>query len=285
MTTEPGRPDRRVLIVHADDYGLTEAVSAGILRGHEDGIITSTSVLTLAPAFASTAPRLAASPIDVGVHLAAVGEDPPMLSAREIPTLVDRRGRLPLSWKVLLPRLAARRVDPADVAREFAAQVEAAVTATGRRPTHLDTHQHLHLWPSIATVVVDLARREAIAAIRVPRSHRPGIGTGVRRLSRRLEKAARGAGLQVPDDSTGLDEAGRVDGAALQAAVDGFARRGARVAELGCHPGEHDDPHRHRYAWGYTWGAELDTLTAPESRRIVAAAGFELGGYEVLVAP
>ncbi len=278
-----GAPKARWLIVHADDYGLTPAVSEGILRGHRDGILTSTSVLTLAPGFGPSARRLASSPIDVGVHLAAVGEDPPLLGAREIPTLVDRRGRLASSWKVLAPRLAAHRVDPSDLAREFGAQIDAAVSGTGRRPTHLDTHQHLHLWPSVAAVVVELARARGIPAIRVPRSHRAGVGTAVRALSRRLERRAVAAGLVAPDDSSGLDEAGRVDQRALAAAVEGFARRGAAVAELGCHPGEADDPDRHRYRWGYTWSTELEALTSSEARQAVARAGFTLGGYDAVV--
>ncbi|HEX7094516.1 MAG TPA: ChbG/HpnK family deacetylase, partial [Acidimicrobiales bacterium] len=87
--------NRRLLIVNADDYGLTAAVSAGILRAHRNGIVTSTSVLALAPGFRQSAAWLLDEPsLGVGAHLALVGEDPPLLSAREIPTLVDRRGRL-----------------------------------------------------------------------------------------------------------------------------------------------------------------------------------------------
>ena len=69
----------------------------------------------------------------MGVHLAAVGEDPPLLSAREVPTLVDRRGRLARSWRAFLPRAAAGRVDPDDLRREFGAQI-AAVRAAGGDP-------------------------------------------------------------------------------------------------------------------------------------------------------
>ncbi|MDP9418579.1 MAG: ChbG/HpnK family deacetylase, partial [Actinomycetota bacterium] len=80
---------RRLLIVNADDYGLTAGVSRGILRAHREGIVTSTSVLAVAPGFATTVGWLGESPqLDVGAHLAAVGEDPPLLSAAEIPTLV-----------------------------------------------------------------------------------------------------------------------------------------------------------------------------------------------------
>src|SRR4051812_5129885 len=88
----PSGPPARLLIVNADDYGLTPGVSRAIVDGHRDGIVTSTSVIALGPAFAATRPWLDEVPaLGTGAHLAAVGEDPPLLSAREIPTLVDRR--------------------------------------------------------------------------------------------------------------------------------------------------------------------------------------------------
>ena len=85
----------RLLIVNADDYGLTEGISRGILHAHREGIVTSTSAMPLGPAYPKVAKWLAGEDVlGVGVHLAAVGEDPPLLSAREIPSLVGRRGHL-----------------------------------------------------------------------------------------------------------------------------------------------------------------------------------------------
>ena len=91
------------------------------------------------------------SGLGVGAHLALVGHQGPVLTAREVPSLVDRRGELAPSWRPFLTRCALGRVDPDDVRREFAAQVE-ALRSNGLTLTHLDTHQNLHLWPSIARV-------------------------------------------------------------------------------------------------------------------------------------
>lgn len=276
----------RLLIVNADDYGLTEAVSAGILRAHRHGLVTSTSALTLAPGFAPTGAWLAdEAGLGVGVHLAAVGEDPPLLAAREIPSLVDRRGRLASSWRVFLGRASAGRVDPDDLRREFGAQI-GAVAALGVPISHLDSHQHVHLWPSVRPVVVALALTHGIPAVRVPRSHRRHpVAAVVNRLAAALAAAARGAGLLFADDASGVDEAGHLDGGGLVAALDGFVARGARSAELGTHPGEGDDADRSRYRWDYTWKDELDMLLAPESRRAVERRGFSLARYADLPAP
>lgn len=273
----------RLLIVNADDYGLTEAVSAGILRAHRQGLVTSTSVLAVAPGFARSGGWLAEEgELGVGVHLAVVGEDPPLLAASEVPTLVDRRGRFAISWRTFLRRCVTGRVDPEDLRRELTAQVE-AVAGLGLAVDHLDSHQHLHMWPALRPVVIGLAVEKGIPAIRVPRSHRRHpVALGVNRLSARLAAAARAAGLLFADDGSGVDEAGHLDRAALLAALDGFVARGAASAELGTHPGEADDPDRHRYRWDYTWKDELEVLLAPESRRAVEDRGFVLGGYSQL---
>lgn len=273
----------RLLIVNADDYGLTEAVSAGILRAHRHGMVTSTSVLAVAPGFARSGRWLAdEADLGVGVHLAVVGEDPPLLAASEVPTLVDRRGRFAISWRTFLRRCVTGRVDPDDIRRELTAQVD-AVAGLGVAVDHLDSHQHLHMWPALQPVVIDLAVARGIPALRIPRSHRRHpVSAGVNRLSARLAAAARAAGLRFADDASGVDEAGHLDRPRLLAALDGFVARGATSAELGTHPGEADDPDRDRYQWDYTWKEELEILLAPESRRAAEDRGFSLGRYSEL---
>jgi len=275
----------RLLIVNADDYGLTQGVSRAILRAHRHGIVTSTSVLALGPAFTTTAAWLGDAPgLGAGAHLAAVGEDPPLLSAGEIPTLVDRAGRLDQSWRRFLPRAAAGRVDPADLEREFDAQLD-AIAGAGVAVTHLDTHQHLHLWPAVGRVVVALARRRGIPAVRVTRSvGRSPVGAAVRRLATRFEREARAGGLRYPGAAAGFDEGGTLALPALLGCLRALGAGGTSSAELGLHPGEPDDAELARYRWGYRWGDELEALCAPEARAEVERGGFTLGSYATLVA-
>ena len=81
----------RLLVVNADDMGLTPGICRAVLRGHTEGVVTSTSVLAVGAAFDDAAARLRDTPgLAVGAHLALVGEDRPLLSAAEIPTLVGR---------------------------------------------------------------------------------------------------------------------------------------------------------------------------------------------------
>ncbi|MGZ8764042.1 MAG: carbohydrate deacetylase, partial [Acidimicrobiia bacterium] len=274
----------RLLIVNADDFGLTTGISNGILQAHREGIVTSTSVLAIGPAFERTAPLLAEVPtLGVGVHLAAVGEDPPLLAAQEVPTLVDRKGRLPGSWRQFTARAFAGKVDPDDLRREFTAQFE-RVQGLGIPITHLDTHQHLHLWPIVREVVLGLAGEQGIAAVRVPYgSGGRVLALGTDRLAVALEHRADEIGVAYPAASGGLDPSGRLDGAALARALDRLSATGHPTLELWAHPGERRDPERVRYRWGYRWGDELAVLTGPAARYVVARQGFTLGTFADLV--
>ncbi len=269
----------RLLVVNADDFGLTPGVCRAILRAHRDGIVSSTTALAVGPAFAAHAGALTDSGLPTGAHLAAVGEDPPVLSAAEVPTLVDDRGRFPLTWKQFVARAVRGRVDPDDLRREFTAQFDVLESA-GVQVTHVDAHQNLHLWPSVAGVVLELATARGVRAMRLTRtSSWNATSGGVRALSARLARRARAAGVAVPAASTGLDEAGHLTEARLVDAVAWLGRTGAATAELACHPGEFHDPDRVRYEWGYWWPDELEALCSPAARDAVARAGFTLTSF------
>ncbi|TML18596.1 MAG: ChbG/HpnK family deacetylase [Actinobacteria bacterium] len=275
----------RLLIVNADDYGLTPGVSRGILRGVREGVVTSTSVLVLGSGFSRSVGWLRdEAPLGVGVHLALVGEDPPLSAARDIPTLIDRRGRLPRSWRQLVPKVMAKRIDFADVERELAAQIGAAQDA-GLSIDHLNSHQHVHMFPGLREVVVDLAHRFDVPAIRVTRSTTRGpVGLLIRRLAATLERELQADGIVFPRGAAGLDEAGRFDESAMLRALDRFASSDASSVELSGHPGEAEDDERSRYRWGYHWGAELDAVLSPRVRQAIERHGYRLGSYRDLAA-
>jgi predicted glycoside hydrolase/deacetylase ChbG (UPF0249 family) len=270
----------RLLVVNADDMGLTPGVCRAVRRAHTHGVVTSTSVLAVGTAFEQAAATVReAGDLALGAHLAIVGEDRPLLSAREVPTLVDREGRFPLSYRTVVARGAAGRIDADDVAREFRAQLD-RVRGIGVPVTHLDTHQHTHLWPAVAAVVVDLAREAGIRCVRLPGSRRRGpVGTGVRLLARRLRRRLDRAALVTTDAYAGLDEAGHLDGERFAGALQQLTDGGAVTAEVNSHPGEAGEPDLARFGWGYRWSDELAMLTSPSTRTMVERLGWRLGTF------
>jgi predicted glycoside hydrolase/deacetylase ChbG (UPF0249 family) len=273
----------RILIVNADDFGLTEGVSRAILEAGRDGIVTSTSALATGSALRDTAPALRDSGIGVGAHLALVGHQGPVLPPAEVPTLVDRDGNLADSWRPFLTRCALGRVDLDDVRRELAAQVE-ALRACGLTLTHVDTHQNLHLWPAIGRVAIEVAQANDIEAIRITRSDgRSPIALAVRHFAKRLESKARARGMAFPDAFAGFDEAGCLDLTRLRAALGRLARHEPAAAELVCHPSCGGDAELTALGWGYRGDEELAALLSADARAIVGDAGFRLGTFADLV--
>ena len=266
-----------LVIVNADDYALTTGTSRAILRAHHEGIVTSTSVLVLGRAFRETSAWLKREPaLGVGVHLAAVGEDPPLAAPEEIPSLCPG-GKLALSWRTFLLRALGGKIDPLHVEHEFALQIQ-AVLDVGLKPTHLDTHQHLHIWPAVGEVVLRLCRRFQIPAIRVPRARRgrpPSLA--VDWLGRRLGARARAAGVLYPKQFGGFEQAGAMTKEKLVTLLRRAVHAGS--FEIGVHPGLDSDPERSVYHWDYKWSEELETLVDAEVRRETERLGLKLGTY------
>jgi hopanoid biosynthesis associated protein HpnK len=276
---------KRLLLVTADDFGLTEGVNRAVVHSHREGIVTSASLLAVGRAYSSAVRLARVNPsLAVGVHLAAVGEDPPLLDPAAIPSLVDRSGQLPLSYRTFLRRAALGKVDVADVRREFQAQVQRVVD-DGLVPSHLDTHQHLHLWPPVARVVTELAKDYGIPAVRLPRSHRrSAVSAGVNILSQQLSRRLDAAALDYTDDFAGLDEAGSLDRSFEHALDRVLTRRHAETVEINTHPGEAGDADLARFPWGYRWDRELDLLISRSTRELVDQYDFTLRSWVDLVA-
>jgi chitin disaccharide deacetylase len=127
---------KRVLIVNADDFGQTEGINRGVARTHEQGIVTSASLMVRFPAAEQAAAYACEHPdLSVGLHI-------------DLWEWAYRGGR----WRQLYDRAG-------DVAGEIAQQLELFRRLVGQDPTHLDSHQHAHRGELARSVVVELGER------------------------------------------------------------------------------------------------------------------------------
>jgi predicted glycoside hydrolase/deacetylase ChbG (UPF0249 family) len=130
----------RLLIIHADDFGMSHSVNRAISEALENGWVTSASILVPCPWLPEVA-RWAQShqQADLGIHQALNSEWTdfrwgPVSSNDKVPSLLDEQGYLPLLESQVVPR--AR---PAEVEAELHAQIDRA-RGMGIPLTHLDTH-------------------------------------------------------------------------------------------------------------------------------------------------
>jgi chitin disaccharide deacetylase len=139
-------PSQRLLIVNADDLGLSEGVNAGIAEAHERGIVTSASLMTRQPAAEGAARLTQRHPtLAVGLHI-------------DIGQWDYESGE----WKIAYERCPPG--DEAAVEAECRGQLETFRELLDRDPTHLDSHQHTHMEEPVAAVVEGLAAELGVPA-------------------------------------------------------------------------------------------------------------------------
>jgi hopanoid biosynthesis associated protein HpnK len=275
------------LIVHGDDFGLSEAVNEGIVDAHRRGILTSTSLMANGAAFEHAVTLAKRCPtLDVGVHLTLTEERPVALQAA-LPELVDESGRFP-PHLLRLAALHARGKIPLDAVRvELDAQIRRAREA-GLPISHLDGHQHVHVLPGIASIVAELARAHGIAAVRYPvervRGYMLRRFRGLRRLAEQLALGAAGRRsplrrLKRSDEFAGFYFGGRLTEPNLLTLLT--ALPAGRTVELMCHPGNPDAGGRYDH-WRYSWPAERDALVSGEVRSLLDRRGVRLISYRDL---
>ncbi len=218
----------RRLIVNADDFGLSAGVNRGIAEAFERGIVTSASLMVRAGAATAAAdyavrhPRLA-----VGLH-ADLGE------------WVHRGGRWLPTYEVV------PLADPRAVGRELERQLALFEALVGRPPTHLDSHQHVHLVGD-ARGVFEGAARDLSVPLR-------GTSDDIRYCGDFYGQT--GEGRPIP---------GAVSVGRLQEILVGLPEG---TTELACHPGRDfhlDCVYRMERA------REVDTLTDPRIRKCLDA--------------
>jgi len=197
------------LIINADDLGSNADRDRGILEAFNAGIVTSASLLANGPTFLFAAAQVKAVGLPVGVHLNLA--DGSTLTG-VINGLTDAAGQLP-GKRISRQRFAAGTLDAAAIRKELAAQVEKFFNA-GLHPDHLDSHQHCHLFPSLTSIVTDVAKAYGLPAMRAAFPRGPagnnlnGQLAGELALYRRLARDAQAtilnAGIMTPDGLWGM---------------------------------------------------------------------------------
>jgi predicted glycoside hydrolase/deacetylase ChbG (UPF0249 family) len=236
------RPGRRRLIVNADDFGMSPGINRGVLAAHQGGIVTSASLLVRWPAAAEAVAHAREHPrLSLGLHV-DLGE-------------WTYRGQ---AW------VARYEVAPLDDRSAVAAEVERQLglfrRLTGRDPTHLDSHQHVHMRPPVRPVLAALAR-ELSVPLRHFNAHVCHYG-GFYGQS--------GTGEPLPE---------RITAEALVGCLAGLP---AGLTELACHPGL-DDALQTMYAGERAM--EVAALCDPRVRAALAALDIELCSFHSLPCP
>jgi len=269
------------VVLCADDYGLTEGVSLGILELAGRGRISATSAMTNAEPWPRLASDLAVfrDRIGVGLHLNLTTGAP----LGPMPTLAPD-GRLP-TLQQLLRRSLLGRIQESEVRAEIARQLDAFERYLGGTPDFVDGHQHAHVLPVVRRALLCVLAERRLAGRLWLRDPSDRLGPILRRrvslrkalivhgLATGFRRAARSAGFETNDGFSGfspLDETppGRVFRGA-------FKDLGPRPIVM-CHPGYADAALRRLDPAVESRPAEMDYLASDAFAALLAERGIAL---------
>ncbi|HAJ26786.1 MAG TPA: hypothetical protein DCG53_06000 [Syntrophus sp. (in: bacteria)] len=238
----------KYIIVNADDLGTDIYRNRGIAEAVNAGVVTSVSVLVNGPAFDDAFARLPAwqgRGISVGLHL-NLSEGYPACKGLSI--LPDENGcfRGKSSAHKLLMQKGNKELER-EVALEIEAQIGLLESKT-IRISHLDGHQHVHVFPAVIEAAVRVAQGHGISWLRIPEERAtvpPVLGGGESHLLSReadmfshLAVTARpflgGSGVRTTNHFRGLYAKGMLSLAYLENLL---ALVPPGLTELMVHPG------------------------------------------------
>jgi chitin disaccharide deacetylase len=236
--------EKRRLIINADDLGVNAQRSHGIFQCVEFGVVTNTSLYPNGTDSDAAAKHARERKVSAGLHLNLTDEYP-LSKPEHIAGLVEMNGTF-LGERKLREALEEGSVPTASLEREVRAQLDWFFDTHGSAPTHIDGHRHVHLYPAVADVLIELMERYGIMNVRIPcEEPLPPFGyqitddelAGVEALNARA-RAARdmycGRGLRTTDHFRGLTLAGN---ASLKNLRHIIGKLPEGTTELMVHPG------------------------------------------------
>ena len=236
------------LIVNADDFGMTGGVNRAVAELHDAGALTSTTLMAGGAAF-DDAVRIARGrpALGVGCHVVLV-DGTPSGPAWNGSSLLARNGAFTSSMADFTLAIGARYTKPEHIEQEVAAQV-AKLQDAGLNVTHVDTHKHTHLLPSVARAVMRGARQTGVTRIRNPFEPAWCSSISPAPLARKapfrflhrfksfFDQLLASEGMRSTTASLGLIATGSLDSAVLQRILDAAP---PGEYEVVCHPGYND---------------------------------------------
>ncbi len=156
--------DRRHMlkvIINADDFGLSSAENRVILHAFEQGVISSATLMANMPAFTEACELARRHSLQgrIGLHFNITYGEPLSQLIREQPRLCSAQGQFDFTLARYTPWLKPVLRDA--IRQELETQWQRCVEH-GIRPSHIDSHQHVHnLWP-IAALVAEFAREQQV---------------------------------------------------------------------------------------------------------------------------
>ena len=278
---------KKQLIINADDFGIHSAVNEAVHKAATEGILTSTSLMAGGDAFDEAVEMARSMPsLGIGIHLTLVGGIKPVLPPSEVPSLTWDNGVFCHDYGKLIVRDLEGKISLSEVYAEWDAQIQ-KIMNTGLPVTHMDGHQHMHMWPHFYPIARDLAKKYHISCMRVPDEDvlfgmkdghiiRWAAKNGLSLLSRMHRPDLKKNHIRTNDHFFGMLYGGHLS-------PERFAKfilqTKPGITEIMCHPSADTRAMEDTFHWGYHGEDELAGLLADINRELIEKKQISLISY------
>lgn len=258
------------LIVNSDDFGRHELINRAVEKALNEGCLRSATIMAGGAAFDNAVEIAKKNPsLGVGIHF-TLANGFPVLPPKEIPTLVTGDGVFFENYVVFLKKYLQGKVSAEEIKSELAAQLE-KIQRSGLNLTHFDSHQHLHHFPGIIEICLDLAESAKISKMRVSETkifdgELDSVGKFIGRLG--LGSLAKFAAYKAhkknfitPQHFTGIVAGEAVDENFLSKLLNNLEEG---TTEIMLHPGTDNEVLQKYCDWEHDFEGELAAVTSPK---------------------
>ncbi len=225
------REDTRCIIVNADDFGLNKTVNLEVERLHQLGVLSSATILANGPAVEEVPLIQKRNPdLGLGVHLNATNFQA-LTSAARKSRLCDQQGVFHQDFR------NRYRIHMTNMlAEEWIAQID-QLRSMGIDIDHIDSHHHIHTWPTVLPALREVVQRTGIYWVRntrnlVPKVEKNGFRAATKFAGKGIwTRLGESFGMQMTQNFCSVLDVIRIEKQRTSSIWKGHL-------ELMCHPGD-----------------------------------------------
>ena len=277
------------LVINADDFGIDVTVNKAVESAYRNGVLTSTTIIPCGKSYENAIDIAEQNPqLGVGIHLTLVAERP-VSSCQKIPSLIEGDCRFYSSYSEFLKGFILGKIKIKDIETEARAQIE-KVLDSNLLPSHIDSHQHLHIFPGIAGLICRLAKDYGIDAVRLPRESMRFVDSeisfarhiarnGLTVITKITTPSLGGRNLRHTDNFFGMLYGGALNSQRLKRIISCLPNG---TSEIMIHPALENEAMQGIYQWNYDWQQEYHALCDPTVKMLIAENAVQLVNYRMI---
>jgi predicted glycoside hydrolase/deacetylase ChbG (UPF0249 family) len=278
------------LIINVDDVGFADEINKAVKECYLQNVISSVSIMPGGDFFDEAVTMLKdINKTEVGVHLTLTGKAHPCASINDINTILNRDKTFYNNYFEFMKYYFLNKINMSEIYLELKSQIS-KVKKTGLEITHLDSHEHVHMFPKVLHLVLKLAKEFNIPHIRFPNerfstySFKFTIKDMLRHLGLKLfclnaKTIIKDGNVKFNNNFWGHFHSGRIDNEILSFIIKNISQG---INELGIHPAVKSEKFIGNFPWYKNAHIELETLLSEKWKEIIVQNNISIVSHSNL---